>query len=361
MRNISYLYPSEMIAFLIYLPFLLTSVLVIFYLERKVAAFIQDRLGPTHVGLFGMLQPVADLLKLVQKEDIIPAKADKVFFKAAPFLIFIATLAGFVVVPLSSAFQPAGLQTGVFFLLAIISLDVIGVLMAGWSSNNKYALFGAMRAIAQVVSYEIPVGLAVLSVVMFCQTLDLQEICFQQSPLGANAKGLQSLGGIFAWNIVKAPYLIVAYVVFYIGTLAECNRAPFDIPEAESELVAGFHTEYSGFRFAKFFLAEYGMMILVSLLGAILFFGGWNSPFPNIGNFTLGNWTNGTIGTLSGHIWGAFWLVSKAFFAMLIQVWVRWTFPRIRIDQMMSLCWKYLTPFGLLSVVISAIWRLSFF
>jgi len=350
-----------MIAFLIYLPFLLTGVLIIFYFERKLAAFIQDRLGPSHVGKFGMLQPIADLGKLVQKEDIIPAKADKVLFKAAPFLIFIATFAGFVVVPLSSAFQPATLQTGVFFILAIISLDVIGILMAGWSSNNKYALFGSMRAIAQVVSFEVPVGLAVLSVVMLCQTLDLQEICFQQSPMSANLDGLQSLGGIFAWNIVKAPFLVIAYIVFYIATLAECNRAPFDIPEAESELVAGFHTEYSGFRFAKFFLAEYGMMLLVSLLGAILFFGGWNSPFPNIGGFKLGTWTNGTIGSVSGHVWGAFWLVTKAFLAMLVQVWIRWTFPRIRVDQMMGLCWKYLTPFGLLSIIISAIWRIVFF
>jgi NADH-quinone oxidoreductase subunit H len=350
-----------MLAFFIYLPLLLTCVLVIFYLERKIAAFIQDRLGPTHVGKFGMLQPVADLMKLVQKEDIIPALADKVFFKAAPFLIFIATFAGFVVMPISSAFQPAGLQTGVFFLLAIISIDVIGILMAGWSSNNKYALFGSMRAIAQVVSYEIPVGLSVLSVVMLCQTLDLQEICFQQSPMGAKSEGLQSFGGFFAWNIVKAPYLIIAYIVFYIGTLAECNRAPFDIPEAESELIAGYHTEYSGFRFAKFFLAEYGMMLLVSLLGAVLFFGGWNSPFPNFGSFKLGDWTNGTIGQISGHLWGAFWLISKAFVAMLLQVQIRWTFPRIRVDQMMSICWKYLTPFGLLAVVISGIWRLLMF
>lgn len=347
-----------MLAFFIYLPLLLTCVLVIFYLERKIAAFIQDRLGPTHVGLFGMLQPVADLMKLIQKEDIIPAKADKIYFKAAPFLIFIATFAGFVVVPLTSAFQPTSLETGVFFLLAIVSLDVIGILMAGWSSNNKYALFGSMRAIAQVVSYEIPVGLSVLSVVMLCQTLDLQEICFQQSTMGASGTGWQGMGGIFAWNIVKAPFLIISYIVFYIGTLAECNRAPFDIPEAESELIAGFHTEYSGFRFAKFFLAEYGMMLLVSLLGAILFFGGWSSPFPNIGNVKLADWTNGTIGEWSGHLFGAFWLISKAFVAMLFQVQIRWTFPRVRVDQMMSLCWKYLTPFGILAVIIAAFWKL---
>lgn len=347
-----------MLPFLIYLPLLLTSVLVIFYSERKIAAFIQDRLGPTHVGPFGMVQPVADILKLVQKEDIIPAKSDKILFKVAPFLIFTATFAGFVVVPISNGFQPAGLETGIFFLLAIVSVDVVGILMAGWSSNNKYALFGSMRAVAQVVSYEIPVGLSVLSVVMLAQTLDLQEISFLQSPMGATQEGLQSYGGIFNWNIVKAPHLIIAYIVFFIATLAECNRAPFDIPEAESELIAGFHIEYSGFRFAKFFLAEYGMMLLMSLLGAILFFGGWNSPFPNIGNVTLADWTNGTAGELSGHLWGAFWLISKAFAAMLLQVWIRWTFPRVRVDQLMSICWKYLTPFALFCVAVSGVWRL---
>jgi NADH-quinone oxidoreductase subunit H len=336
-----------MIAFLVYLPFLLTSVLIIFYLERKIAAFMQDRLGPTHVGIFGSLQAIADLLKLIQKEDIIPQKADKVLFKAAPFFIFAAVFTGFVLIPISPGMPIIGVETGVFFLLAIISLDILGLLMAGWASNNKYALFGAMRSVAQIISYEIPVGLSVLSVVVIYQTLDLQEISIMQ---GGN--------GFLTWALFTTPHLWIAFIVFFIASLAECNRAPFDIPEAESELVAGFHVEYSGFRFAIFFLSEYAMMLLVSLLSAILFFGSWNSPFPNISSFELYKYTSGTTGELSGYIWGSFWLVSKAFIIMTVQVWVRWTFPRLRIDQLMSLSWKVLTPLAIILVGISAIWKL---
>lgn len=344
--------------FLVYLPLLLVCVIVIFYLERKIAAFIQDRLGPTHVGKFGVLQPVADLLKFIQKEDIIPARADKVLFKAAPFVVFTASFAGFALLPLTNAFQPAFLNSGVFFIMAIVSVDVLGLLMAGWASNNKYSLFGAMRAVAQVVSYEIPVGLSVLSVVMLMQTLDLQEMCYLQSPQLAREGTLAQAGGFLAWNIFRAPHLWVMYIVFFIGTLAECNRAPFDIPEAESELVGGFHTEYSGFRFAKFFLAEYGLMLLVSLLGAILFFGGWNSPLPNIGFLRLYDYTSGAPGTWAGHAWGAFWMVLKAFVPMVCMVYIRWTFPRVRVDQLMDMCWKYLTPFALAGILISGVWRL---
>lgn len=319
---------------------------------------MQDRPGPTHVGNFGILQPVADLLKLVQKEDIIPQKADKNLFKLAPFLIFTATFCAFAAIPLSSSFQPASPETGVFFVISIVAIDVVGLLMAGWASHNKYALFGSMRAIAQMISYEIPVALSVISVIMLAQTLDLQEIAFQQNVNGiSDANSLANYGGFLAWNICRAPHLVITYIVFFIATLAECNRVPFDIPEAESELVAGFHVEYSGFRFAKFFLAEYGMMLLVSLLGAILFFGGWNSPFPNFGYIKLNDWTSGIPGSISSQIWGAFWLLSKAFIPMLVMVWLRWTLPRLRVDQLMALCWKYLTPFALLSIFISGLWR----
>jgi NADH-quinone oxidoreductase subunit H len=349
---------NGLLAYLVVLPLLLVCVLVIFYLERKIAAFMQDRLGPTHVGKYGMLQPIADLLKLIQKEDIVPAKADKPLFKLAPFIVFTATFAGFAVLPLTSAFQPVGLETGVFYIMAIISLDVIGILMAGWASNNKYALFGAMRAIAQVVSYEIPVGLSILSVVIIAQSLDLQQISYLQSIFTFHSNFLTNAGGIFAWNIFRFPHLILAWLVFFIATLAECNRAPFDIPEAESELVAGYHVEYSGFRFAKFFLAEYGMMLLVTLMGSILFLGSWNSPFPNIGVLKLADWTNGKPGTLLGHILGGFWLLSKTFLQMFVQIWIRWTLPRLRIDQLMNLCWKYLTPLALILIIVSSLYRL---
>ena len=320
---------------------------------------MQDRLGPTHVGVYGALQPIADLLKLVQKEDIIPAKADKIFFKIAPILIFVSIFTAFAVVPLTSGMVGSGIETGVFFLMSIVSLDVIGLLMAGWASNNKYALFGAMRSLAQIISYEIPMGLSILSVVILAQSLDLQEISYQQSILSiTNTDESYISGGFLSWYIFKTPHLFIAYIIFFIATLAECNRAPFDIPEAESELVAGFHVEYSGFRFAIFFLAEYATMLLVSLLGAILFFGSWNTALPNLGTIKLADWTTGTPGSVSGHLWGAFWLVSKAFIAMLIQIWIRWTFPRLRVDQLMSLCWKVLTPAALIMIICSALWKL---
>lgn len=347
----------------IYLGLLLVTVLVIFYLERKIPAFIQDRLGPMETGPYGMFQALADLLKMVQKEDIIPTKSDKVLFKMAPFVIMIAVFASYMVVPLSANIHPAHLETGVFFVLAIVSLDVLGMLMAGWGSGNKYALIGAMRSIAQIISYEIPVGLSVLCVVMATGTLDLQEMCLQQGTgnesylLGIHIETLDmsTFGGFLSWNILKYPTLLFVFVIFYIGTLAECNRAPFDLPEAESELIAGFHSEYSGFRFAIFFLAEYGMMLLVSLLAVIFFFGGWNSPLPDLGPIRLNYWTSGAGIPLLSDALGVFWILSKSMLIMVSHIWVRWTYPRLRIDQLMSLCWKYLTPMALILVVLTAL------
>ncbi len=355
--------------FIGYLNLILLSVLVVFYAERKVAAFIQDRIGPMEAGKYGIAQAIADLLKMIQKEDTIPAEADSFLFKLAPFVVFVAVMAGFVVVPLGPDLQASVTHVGIFYLMAVVSLDIIGMLMAGWGSNNKYALFGAMRSVAQIVSYEIPLGLSVLAVVMTCQTLDLQEIAFQQSIYNVSEAnylfGLKSLnidvtnwGGIFTWNILRSPILLVAYVIFFIASLAECNRAPFDIPEAESELVAGFHVEYSGFRFATFYLAEYGMMLLVSLFGAVLFLGAWSTPLPNIGPLRLADWTTGAAGTFAGNAWGVFWLVIKAWLTMVAHVWIRWTLPRLRVDQLMNLCWKYLTPIGIVCVLISGVWRL---
>ncbi len=325
------------------------------------------------VGYYGILQTVADLLKLVQKEDIVPTAADKKIFKPAPVIVFMAVFAGFAVLPLTSGFKGAEVQIGLFYLLAIISLDVVGILMAGWGSNSKYALFGAMRSVAQIISYEIPLGLSVLCVIMISQTLSLQEIIYQQGIyiqhldegavnylFGIKALGIETtnIGGILTWNIFRAPIFLIGYVIFFIASLAECNRAPFDIPEAESELVAGYHVEYSGFRWALIMLSEYGMMLLVSFLGAILFLGGWNSPLPNIGSFALADWTTGEPGTLPGHLWGGFWLIGKALIAVGVQIWIRWTYPRLRLDQLMNLSWKYLTPAAIILVLLSALWRL---
>ena len=343
------------------------------YAERKISAFIQDRYGPMETGPYGLLQTVADLLKLLQKEDIVPLAADKRIFKVAPLIIFTSVFAGFAVLPLNSDFGGSQIETGIFYLLAIVSLDVIGILMAGWGSNSKYALLGAMRSVAQIISYEIPLGLSVVCVIMVSQSLNLQEIVYQQGIFinaidpnaqnflfGIKALGIEitHIGGFLTWNIFRIPFFFFAYLIFFIASLAEANRAPFDIPIAESELVAGFHVEYSGFRWAMIMLSEYGMMLLISFLGAILFWGGWNTPLPNIGAVTLADWTSGEPGTIAGHLWGAFWLVSKALLTVGLQIWIRWTYPRLRLDQLMNLSWKYLTPGAIILVLVSALWRL---
>ncbi|MBO0938911.1 NADH-quinone oxidoreductase subunit H [Fibrella sp. HMF5335] len=338
------------------------------YTERKVSAFMQDRLGPMEVGKWGLLQLFADLLKLLQKEDIVPRAADRKLFLLAPAVIFASVFAGYAVLPLTPDFQASGAAVGIFYLMAILSFDVVGILMAGWASNNKYSLFGAIRSVAQMVSYEIPLGLTILCAVLVGQTLNLQELSFQQGIyssqtnylFGLKATGIDvsDWGGIFTWNILRNPFLLFVYVIFFICTLAESNRAPFDLPEGESEIVSGFQTEYSGMRWALLFLSEYAMMLLVSFLGAILFLGSWNTPLPNIGPVRLADWTSGEPGTVWGNVTGAFWLFGKAFLAVLVQMWVRWTLPRIRIDQMMYLCWKVLTPAGLVLLLISAVWRL---
>ncbi len=359
------------LALFISLAWILANIYIGIYSERKVSAFMQDRIGPMEVGKFGLFQIIADLLKLFQKEDIVPKLASKRLFKFAPWLIFMAVFCGFAVIPLSSDTIGSTSETGVFFLLTIVSLDIFGILMAGWSSNNKYSLFGAMRSVAQLVSYEIPMGICVLSVVVLSQTLNLQEISFQQGVFSNEANYLFSIkalginttaiGGFLTWNIFRIPILFFVFIIFFISGLAECNRAPFDLPEAESELIGGFHTEYSGMRFAIMFLSEYGMMLLISLLAAILFFGSWNSPLPNIGNLKLAELTSGTPGTNFAIFAGIFWLAIKAYFGIFLQMWVRWTFPRLRIDQLMYLSWKVLLPISLLLLLGCSLWRFMMF
>ena len=347
--------------FLFYLPFLLGFVVVAVYAERKVSAFIQDRLGPMEVGPKGMFQTIADLVKMLQKEDIRPDAVDRLPFMVAPILIFMMVFGGFAMLPLTVGVSGAVLSPGLFMLLAIVSLDVLGILIAGWASNNKYALLGAMRSAAQIISYELPLGLSILCVVMISQTLDLQEMTVQQGILtdtpvylfGIKQWGVEltHVGGFLSWNVLQSPLLLLAFVIFFIAGLAEANRTPFDLPEGESEIIGGYHTEYSGFRWGLFMLAEYGVMLLISVLGSILFFGGWNTPLPNMGTLELATWT-------TGPVWGVFWLLAKAFLWIFLQMWVRWTFPRLRVDQLMSLSWKYLTPLAILLVFLCGIWRL---
>lgn len=340
--------------------FVFTALFTLFavYSERKISAFIQDRLGPMEVGKYGSLQSFADILKLLQKEFIIPKAVDKTLFILAPIIIFVSVYLGFAALPWAPGLIPISLNLGLFYIFAILSIETIGILMAGWGSNNKYALLGSMRSVAQMVSYEIPVGISLISVVMISQSLNLQEITLKQGILSLSSVeflgiwDVKAIGGFFAWNIFQAPHLILAYIIYFIASLAECNRAPFDIPEAESELVGGFHIEYSGLRFAFIFLAEYSMMFLVAMIGVVLFLGGWNSPLPNIGNLSFANWT-------TGMAWGIFWILSKTLLIVAIQIWIRWTFPRLKVDQLMSLCWKVLTPLAFICILISGIWRLT--
>ncbi len=339
------------------LTFVVLYSLAAIYAERKVSAFIQDRVGPMETGKYGLLQSFADILKLLQKESIIPAAADKALFILAPAIIFISVFIGFASIPITNGVIGAGINVGVFYVIAVITIEVVGILMLGWASNNKYALMGSVRSVAQIVSYSIPAGVAVISVVMISGSLDLQVISANQGIFSSEKIFLlgfwdvSNIGGFLAWNIFQAPHLLLAFIIYFIASLAECNRAPFDLPEAESELVGGFHVEYGGIRFGIVMLAEYAMMLLVSVIAVILFLGAWNTPFPNIGTFTLANWTTGTF-------WGIFWLLAKAFFLIFIQMWIRWTLPRFRVDQLMAFGWKVLIPLAFLCLIISGIWKL---
>ncbi|WP_291723749.1 complex I subunit 1/NuoH family protein [Bernardetia sp.] len=348
------------------LSLILINTLVGVYVERKVSAFIQDRIGPTETGKFGLLQTFADVVKLLFKEDVISKNTNRFLFKFAPILVFMAVFAGFAIVPFSVNSE-SKMPLGILIWLGIVALDVIGILMAGWASSNKFSLYGAVRSLAQMVSYELPLGLSILCVVVWNGSLDLQEISLRQgifSDITTHLFGIsflgietQTIGGILSWNIISMPFFFIVFLIFFISGLAQANRTPFDIPEAESELVAGFQTEYSGMRWAFLMLAEYGMMLLIGLLTSILFFGGWNSPFPNIGSFELANYTTGEVGHFSSYLWSFFWLMSKTFIFILIQMWIRWSFPRLRVDQLMTMCWKYLLPFSLGMLLLTAFWK----
>ncbi|MCB9833671.1 MAG: NADH-quinone oxidoreductase subunit NuoH [Planctomycetes bacterium] len=309
--------------------------LVSIWLERKISAHIQCRLGPMEVGPHGLLQTLADGIKLLGKEDLVPKNADRALFALAPMMVFAATFVSFACIPFSEKAIIADLDIGIFFIAAVGSLEAIGVVMAGWSSNNKWSLFGAVRAATQVVSYEIPLSLALLAGVLCAGSMSLVDI--------SQAQG----GWIWSWFIFRNPFMWIMFLIYFIASLAECQRAPFDLPEAESELVSGFHTEYSGMRFAIFFLAEYGKMYVVSAVGVVLFFGGWLSGIPAIDG----------IGGITGNLIGAGVMITKSFLLVCVQMWIRWTLPRIRLDQVMDLCLKYLLPISLVCLMLIAVWQ----
>lgn len=320
---------------LIPLAFILVYALVVLYGEMKMAAHIQNRLAYMENGWHGTLQPFADMLKLLQKEDIIPAAADKFLFILAPYLVFIGTYASFAVLPFSSGFVGSSIDLGIFYLVAASSIVVVGLLMSGWASNNKWSLFGALRSAAQIVSYEIPGVLSILGVVMVLGTMNMQTMTQLQDG------GIQNwliLGGNFplGQKLALIPFLFVLFVTYLLSSMAEVNRTPFDLPEAESELVQGYNTEYSGMKFAIFYLAEYANLFLVSAVVVVMFFGGWTSPF---GSF------------MSGPVWHAFWFVLKGMFFVFFNIWLRWTLPRLRVDQLMYMSWKVLTPFALVCIL----------
>lgn len=322
------------------LGFIILYALVAILGEMKISAWVQDRLGPMRTGPMGIFQPIADIMKLMQKEDTTPTGADRPLYNMAPFIMFVGAYAAFAALPFSAAYIGARINTGIFFILSISSLVVVAIMMAGWGSNSKYSLMGAMRSVSQLISYEIPAGLALISVVMVAGSMDLQTITHLQAGgmqnwfIFGGPKTLDGFGG--SANVILIPFLAASFLIYLVASLAETNRVPFDIPEAESELVAGFHTEYSAMKFALFFLAEYANMFAVGAIASVLFLGGWQSPF---GEF------------LGGPILGFFWFVLKGLLFVFLQICIRWTLPRLRVDQLMYVCWKVLIPFSIVSIL----------
>lgn len=323
--------------------------LVFIWMERKVAGRIQDRLGPTRVGgKFGWLQTLADGIKLIAKEDVMPASADPLLFRLAPYLSFAASFCALLALPFAPGWAGQVLNVAVFFILAVLGLEVFGVILAGYASGSKWSLFGGMREAAQVVSYEVPIGLCVIVPVMITGTMNLVTIADMQAGLFTN------------WLVFHDPFTFMVFWVYFTCALASVNRAPFDLAEAESELVAGFHTEYSGLRWSIFFMAEYGSMFVVSGLAAILFFGGWHGPLPLFGWLHWAYVPGETAWKLTGYLAnlaGCLNFTTKAVIGVTVMMWVRWTLPRLRIDQVITMCWKYCVPIAAVCFLGVLFWQ----
>ena len=323
------------------------GVLVTVWLERKISAAVQQRIGPEYAGALGVLQPLADGLKLLFKEDIIPARADGLLFTLGPILVVVPVILSWLVVPFGQDLLISNVGVGIFLWIALSSIQPIGLLMSGYASNNKYSLLGGLRAAAQSISYEIPLALAVLAVVMMSNSLSTVDIVNQQT--GA---------GILSWNIWRQP---VGFLIFWICALAECERLPFDLPEAEEELVAGYQTEYAGMKFALFYLGSYINLVLSALLVSVLYLGGWGFPVPV-------EWLAGALGqsvdapvvqVITGSL-GIVMTVLKAYLLVFFAILLRWTVPRVRIDQLLNLGWKFLLPIALVNLLVTAALKLAF-
>ena len=325
------------------------AALLFIWMERKISGRIQDRLGPTRVGgKFGWLQTLSDGIKLIAKEDLAPRDADQMLFRLAPYISFTASFTAYLALPFADGWVAFDTNIAVFFILAVLGLEVFGPILAGYGSGSKWSLFGAMREAAQVVSYEVPLGICVVIPVLLTGTMNLTAIANMQAGWFSN------------WLIFHDPFTFAVFGVFFACALASVNRAPFDLAEAESELVAGFLTEYSGLRWSYFFMAEYGSMMLVSGLAAILFFGGWHGPIPV---FDLLGWSyapDATAWTLTGfvaNLAGCINFIAKAILGVTVMMWARWTLPRLRIDQVMTMCLKYCVPIAAFCFVGALTWQ----
>lgn len=314
------------------LAYISVAAMFLIWWERKISAHIQVRYGPMRVGGWhGWAQSIADGVKLLLKEDIIPAGADKVVFVLAPLVVFAASLAAYVTIPWAPGLIVRDLNIGILYMVSISSLVVVGIIMAGWSSNNKYSVLGAMRSAAQAISYEVPLVLSLLGPVMIAGTMSMGKLVDAQSGVW--------FGFLPKWFVFPQ---IVAFLTYFTCALAECNRLPFDIPEAESELVAGFHVEYSGMRFAIFFLAEYANMFTVSAIATTLFLGGWHGPWIPL---------PGLPREVAHGLFGLFWFLVKCYFLLFVMMWLRWTLARLRVDQLMGFAWKVLLPISFANLI----------
>lgn len=329
---------SALVIGVILVSFIAGAASVFVWLERKVSGRIQDRLGPTRLGFWGLPQMIADAVKLLAKEDTSPDVADKFLFRIAPYLAFCASFTAFVSLPFGSDIVPYQLNVAAFFILAVLSSEVFGVILAGYASGSKWSLFGGIREAAQVVSYEVPRSMCVLIPVIVAGTLNLNTI------------GKQQTGFFWEWNLFHDPFTFIAFFMFFIVATASCKRAPFDLAEAESELVAGFHTEYSGLRWSYFFMAEYASMFAVSGAAAILFLGGWHTGFLPFEASASWGWF--------GHALNIIVFISKASFLVIVMMWMRWTLPRLRIDQVMMTCLKYFLPIACVLLLGVCLWEL---